>query len=354
MKMSTRNPDRILKLLMVGVLLSSATLLNGCDMIPGIGDSDDDVVSFYPVLLDGEWGFINSNGRMVIEPDFRSAGSFSEGLAPVRSSSRFGYIDRTGEYAIEPRFEYAEPFSDGVAAVRIDGRWGYIDKNGSVVINPTFVNAGPFSDDRAFVRTAEYDWEYIDSDGEIVRTSETPRLDNHEYTTFSEGVALYEGSDDSYGFIDRDGNPVIPAQYASARAFSEGKAAIKISDRWGFIDRQKKTVISPKYISAGSFGNKLAPVRDGGNSWGYVDATGTMVIQPSYEDARSFNDGVAAVMMNQKWGYIDRDGNQLVATEFDEVSDFENGMGRVVRLVGERTTFGYVDAHGKYVWFPTD
>ncbi|MDX1741136.1 MAG: WG repeat-containing protein, partial [Rhodothermales bacterium] len=279
MNTTLRKPGHPSLVLLVGMLCTSVGL-TGCDAIPGIGGSDDEeVVALYPVQLDGDWGYINSNGRMVIEPDFQNAGTFSEGMAPARSSWRYGYIDRHGEFVIEPRFEHARRFSDGLAAVRVDGRWGYIDKSGSFAINPIFVNAEPFAEGRAFVRTTDYDWEYIDTDGQVVRTSETPHFHSHEFSSFSEGVALYEADDGSFGFIDRDGNPVIPAQYASAQAFSEGKAAIKISDRWGFINRDQKTVISPQYISAGSFGDKLAPVRDGGNTWGYVNESGTLIIQ---------------------------------------------------------------------------
>lgn len=332
-----------------------ALLMTGCDALPGVGDSSEvNEVELLPVLLKGEWGYVDHNGRIRIEPDFRSAGEFSEGLAAAKASYRYGYIDEHGEWVIDPRFEDAQRFSDGLAAVRIDSRWGYIDRRGTVVINPMFVSAHPFSEDRAFVRTAEYDWEYIDKSGVIVRTSETPEFDSNENASFSEGVALYEARDGTYGFVDRDGNPVIPAQYASAQAFSEGKAAIKISDRWGYIDRGSKTVISPQFISAGSFGNKLAPVRRDGNTWGYVDDRGNVVIQETFEEARRFSDGVAAVMENGKWGFINRSGEHIIDAQFDDVRDFKNGVGRVTVLVGERTKYGYLDSKGAYVWFPTD
>ncbi|WP_223209986.1 WG repeat-containing protein [Picosynechococcus sp. NKBG042902] len=40
---------------------------------------------------------MDKEGTMVINPQFDSAGSFSEGLAAVRVGDRMGYINKEGE-----------------------------------------------------------------------------------------------------------------------------------------------------------------------------------------------------------------------------------------------------------------
>ena len=66
-----------------------------------------------------KWGFIDKTGRFVLNAQFRWAGRFSEGLAPVKVGDKYGYIDKTGTIAIPPRFSKAESFSEGLAAVGI-------------------------------------------------------------------------------------------------------------------------------------------------------------------------------------------------------------------------------------------
>lgn len=44
-----------------------------------------------PVKIDNKWGYINKNGNFVIQPQFNSAGTFSEGLAWI-DSEKDGYI----------------------------------------------------------------------------------------------------------------------------------------------------------------------------------------------------------------------------------------------------------------------
>ena len=73
-------------------------------------------------------------GTIVINPQFNSADSFSDGLARVRigdfTTGKWGFIDKTGHYVINPQFDEADSFSDGLAAVRIGdsttGKWGFI------------------------------------------------------------------------------------------------------------------------------------------------------------------------------------------------------------------------------------
>ena len=147
------------------------------------------------MMIGRKWGYINTSGRMVINPSFQSAGEFHDGLArilvwskvyclsgeftsdnaPLYSfqfpednkgdyrlcfpkDGRFGYMDKTGKIAIEPQFYEAQDFSEGLAAVRLDqtrdARFGYIDRTGRVAIVPRFHAARPFSEALAAVETS--------------------------------------------------------------------------------------------------------------------------------------------------------------------------------------------------------
>jgi hypothetical protein len=92
-----------------------------------------------PVLSFNKVGFINKEGRVAIEPLFRGARRFSEGLAGVRiigsdGNYVWGYVDRTGRFAIEARFNEVQEFTGGLArVVTVDDKQQLIDSSGKVV-----------------------------------------------------------------------------------------------------------------------------------------------------------------------------------------------------------------------------
>lgn len=108
--------------------LSVSISCNVVNDITGGGDNTDEIVNLYPVLIDGDWGYINKKGAIVIEPTLQNAYEFSNGLARVRDSWQWKYMNKNGEFVIEEDFQDIRSFSEGRAAVRLNGRWGYINK----------------------------------------------------------------------------------------------------------------------------------------------------------------------------------------------------------------------------------
>lgn len=164
------------------------------------GGRRDDIESppeLRPVDFGASWGYVDGEGKLVIEPRFAAAEPFSEGLAVVYEARRYGYIDSRGDYAIYPEFTAAHSFSEGLAAVVISVRWGFIDRAGHFVINPL----------------------YDDCSG------------------FSEGLAAVEWRG-RWGYIDNSGSFVVKPRYDGARSFIDGWAEVRFDRKWGKLNRQ--------------------------------------------------------------------------------------------------------------------
>lgn len=97
------------------------------------------------------YGYIDTTGRYVINPQFDEAGDFHKGLALVKFGGKWGYIDTKGCYVINPQFDDAEDFNEGLAAVELGDKWGYIDTTGRYVVNPQFDDADCFQEGLARV-----------------------------------------------------------------------------------------------------------------------------------------------------------------------------------------------------------
>lgn len=78
------------------------------------------------VCIKDKWGFVDSTGKIVIEPQYTQAKSFSNGLAAVSTNGMWGYINTANVVRIEQTFTECKPFSNGIAAVKENGVWNYI------------------------------------------------------------------------------------------------------------------------------------------------------------------------------------------------------------------------------------
>jgi hypothetical protein len=131
------------------------------------------------VKTEGKWGYINREGLMVIKPQFDDLpDSFSEGLVriakydrDINSSregesisvrSKFGFADLEGNIIIEPQYRNAAHFSEGLASVGDDDKNGYINRYGVFIIEPIFEHALSFCNNKALV-CIDQKWGFIEN-----------------------------------------------------------------------------------------------------------------------------------------------------------------------------------------------
>jgi hypothetical protein len=239
---------------------------------------------------------------------------FSYNLVPVQSDEKWGYIDKGGKYVINPQFKFAYLFSDGLALVKSqDDKYGYIGEDGKFIINPTFKYATVFSEGLAFVTTENGFPTCIDKSGNI----KFALKDATWAGVFNKGIACIEVKD-KFGFIDNSGKIVINPQFDGAPEFSEELAAIfirKESDSkdalWGYIDKTGKMVINTQFKGANLFSEGKALVSDG-KKYGYIDKKGLYVINPQFDDAADFSEGLAAIKQGDVWGFINAEGKIVI------------------------------------------
>ena len=157
------------------------------------------------------------------------------------------------------------------------------------------------------------------------------KYDNVDY--FSEGLAKVK-LNGQYGFVDQQGNVVIPLKYDMAGGFHGGLARVQLKRKYGFIDQQGNVVVPLKYDYAGNFHEGLAsvsglvsrpwPERTEGvthityGKSGFIDKEGKQVIPLIYDDAGGFEEGLAKVELDDKVGFIDKEGNEYWDMTADE------------------------------------
>ena len=129
-----------------------------------------------------KWGFVDTNGKVVIKHKYYDAGNFSEDLARVLISvfgelKKWGFIDINGKVVIKAKYEDAGNFSEGLARVKDNKRWGYIDKNGDEIVPFMYDIANDFTEGIAKVKL-NGKWILINKAGEELSSLKYENLEN--------------------------------------------------------------------------------------------------------------------------------------------------------------------------------
>lgn len=230
------------------------------------------------VEKDGKWGAINKKGTVVFPITQKDVGIPHEVdpdaedhavLLPYKDekSGKWGFFDfgPHGKGPISPQFEETKYFNDGLCPVSkmsrdTDGNpiavWGYCNNKGEMVIDYKFKTASVFRN-RVAECTMGDDFVWVDKIGTIAKKS---RLESTQL--FRDGLALQEKKK-GFIYIKRDGKPAFRKRFRYADNFSEGLAWVqpKNSSKFGYIDTQGEFVIPPIYDEARAFSEQLAAVR---------------------------------------------------------------------------------------------
>jgi len=204
----------------------------------------------------GQYGYCDTEGEVVIAPQFRLGEVFSEGLAAVMDRqarwTKWGYIDRSGKWVIKARFAVAMPFSSGLARVqnKSTDKWHYIDRTGRVALSVPYHTVGDFNAGLAPVLTKE-GWGYIDKNGQMVIEPQFRFAD-----PFSQGLAPVVFRDGSCGYIDKAGKVALKASFKKCMClrFREGIARVDVPNGKGakiaYIDRKGMVIWKEPSVGA--------------------------------------------------------------------------------------------------------
>lgn len=308
-------------------------------------------------------------------------------LYRIQVNNLFGYIDSNGEVIIKPKFTFASDFKDGLAYARVDSAVGYINKSGDFKFSTILVKEETlFGDSVYYIPFYEQNPFLLDGSdfNLIMSTAESMKKPSDSDIEFSDGLALFfDVKSLKYGYINKRGKFKIPSNYSNGGRFINGLARVKIDGKYGFINLNGDFVIEPKYTNVFDFSENLATAiltqtikLDNGytktstncyvlNTSGnivqepqghliidnfkegyavvnnylglflfecgktFVDEHLKMKTEEYFEDAKDFSEGYAAIKINGKWGFINSSFNHFLDIKYCDVKSFSEGLAAV-------------------------
>jgi hypothetical protein len=266
------------------------------------------------LVKDGQASIIDKTGKILVENLGPGAGfyRFFNGLARCRNENgNYGYLDSTGKRVIEPYLEYADDFAHGKAIVSVGNRYGLIDKTGKFVVPNDFDFFYDLEDGYYQTKDSEGHAGVVDSVGNEILPqiySEVFHLQKNFFTVEKDGLN---------GCYSLSGKEIFPPQSESDIYFFNGRCKVIKDHKSGVIDTTGKFIVPMVYDSIGVFYKGFATVLMG-NKFGAIDSSGKIIVQPAYSELRPFVNGFAVFKEKGKLGYLDLNGKIVVDAKFED------------------------------------
>lgn len=270
------------------------------------------------------WRIIDRAGSFTCAESFHDLSQFGAGglsraalWQKGKNQRGHGFVDRDGRWVIEPRFKPAQPFGElPVTPASLDGdSYGLIDTRGQWVLEPRYPSIDAFNSEGLAYYDEPNSWDnghgYLDAKGRVVVKGER-HLSRHMACGMA--ASTYNGT----GFLRADGTalPTPPLAWGSHFRAEGGFAVVRTAQRrkedkaatWGLLHSDGRvftvdeSLLEPLtdgdgWLAGEQADTPLVPflTRDGQVAW--IDRETAVVLRAAY-------DGEHATL-------LDADGNTL-------------------------------------------
>jgi hypothetical protein len=205
--------------------------------------------------------------------------------------------------------------------------------------------------------------------------------DTDDETILFSGNLLEVNKNGKWGYIDRNGQEVIPLIFDETEPVDSGLAVVCRNNKYGFYRDDGKEILAPVYDElrvSGSWlicgkgryprygvlnrkGQEIIAcehesitrdkhvfiVQHDWDMWALFDSTGQALTPFSYERIYPFSDGLAVVEKNELYGYINDKGQEVIKPQFSFARDF--GYDHLAWVTTTDDQHIWIDRRGKKV-----
>ncbi|MCB9280748.1 MAG: WG repeat-containing protein [Lewinellaceae bacterium] len=328
------------------------------------------------------WGFIDTSGNWVIQPQYDFAENFDDnGFAEVTKGGLSGIINTNNEVIIPFRhlnvtafhhfwkttdrgqttllfnrkgwglnstaYDRRGDFREGFCKVMKDSLWGFVNEPGAEVIPCRYEQVHDFSEGKAAV-LHNGQWHFADTLGNLLFTAAADTLPIDTVFDFHDGLCLFR-SRYHYGFLDATGRISIPPVYSRAFDFRNGVARIVDKARTGLINIRGEIILKPGRFERIYPFNELgvAPAMESFRSGlrCLINNRGEALSPVKYREIGDFREGFAVVRTGKQYGLINRYGKEVIPPVYERLGDLSEGL--IAARAPNRHNWIFLDTTGK-------
>lgn len=274
----------------------------------------------YSIGINDEYGLINVDKNIYIEPKFDSVSDFdSTGYSIASLNGKNGFINIKGEWLVQPQFDSLKPYdSNNISIVSIGLLNGLIDRNGKWIIQPAFDDCQYFK--KNYLVEKDKKKYLIDKNGEWIKDMTSFDL-IQDYD--KNGLALYS-ENYLYGLIHKKNKIAVEAKYEFIVPLVKEYYCVYEHGKLGVININGEIILDSKYECHSWYrvNNEKIILQSEGKYFTF-DCNKKKLIELPCKPMHLFHDNGIAVAKNQinKYGVIDTEGHWIISPIYDRLEE---------------------------------
>lgn len=211
----------------------------------------------YAVAKDfGKEALLDTKGRVILDYEYDKVYQPKDNFIRIRKDKKYGTVSFDNKQIIAIEYDKLTEFQDNISAAKSNDTWKLIRDDNSTVktLNPDVKNVIPMNENRWMIYNGSK-YAIMDSAGNI--------LCDYAYDAFNkfhEGIAVYE-LNGAYGYIDLDTKPITGPDFPLCWDFVGDKARAIFNRGVGFLNRQGRPVIPANFFEVRDFHDGLSRVQ---------------------------------------------------------------------------------------------
>ena len=292
--------------------------------------------------------FINEDMKVAFTLDkMEKAGDFLDGMVRIQNSEgEWGYANKEGKIVIKPSYDRVSDFYDGKAVVaEVKGKeneeksiyFYVIDKNGEKLLNlkdkySNVKNATEGYFQVTEIHDDEVEYGFIDITGEkVVKPKDYQRI-----TTVHNGHFSYQ-EEGEWGLKNIKGEKILGAKYAAPLYVFNDIVWFKKEgeENYGAMNLEGEEVIEEEYSNVFPFYCNTTFARDG-KDFVFIDKEGETINKMEYRNIKTEWESFRHPMYNSSTSYSKYD----ITSDYFDVSAYTEqvNIGEITRILGKGVT----------------
>ncbi len=299
------------------------------------------------------YGVLNNKGEEIIIATYDFIGEFENGSATFSKDGEFGIMDKDGEVIREIKCDEIGSFKNGLAEFKVNGKKGMVNTRGEIKFQPIYDEIAQICYDKkdsSYVLKNLYEvkidsnYGWMNKDGEVIIPAECNRIYN-----FYEG-AVYAAEDcvsrDLYKvastmLYDYEGNKLLLNKCSRVKMEEDyvlltTKQGLRRKDENLFKEIKKiekkfvvAKVIKEKYTNFIKVKKNLFLAKIN-KKYIFTDIYGNNVLGKEYDKVSKTKNGNFKVYIEGKCGLVSSEGVELCEVKYDSISNFTNGKAKTM------------------------